>query len=289
MPIILVADMMTRSLAERTLPQPSGDFEWVQAAWGAALRCRPLVDIAPHVFSTRDLRLDGVGDNDPESWRLLSRDLGVELDALVRLRQVHCVEVFAAKKRAKNGQSGKTLPTPFSGSPVSGWPQADIAVSDDPSVALSVRIADCVPILLADRRGGAVAAIHAGWNGTAEGAAMVAVRALESRFGTRPADVVAAVGPSIGPCCYEFGSDLVERFSAHADASSWFANRDKPHLDLWRATRSQLERAGVPASQIHVAALCTFDHPALFHSYRRDGKQAGRLVAAIRSAPGTTL
>jgi YfiH family protein len=259
---------------EPNLPQPNGDFEWVQATWGAALRCRPLGDIAPHLFSTRQLHLAGVPTDDAGSWRALSRELGVGLDALVRLRQVHCVDVFA---REKGMQAG-----------VSDWPQADIAVSDDPAVALSVRVADCVPILLADRRTRAVAAIHAGWKGTAEGAVTVAIGSLVARFGARPADIVAAVGPSIGPCCYEFGADLVGRFSAHPDAPTWFSPGDRPHLDLWRATRDQLERAGVPASQVHVAALCTFDHPALFHSYRRDGKQAGRLVAAIRSAPDTT-
>jgi hypothetical protein len=271
-------------MSERILPKPSGDFEWVQAAWGAALRCRPLAAIAPHVFSTRELRLEGVRDEDPGSWKVLSGELGVELSALVRMRQVHCVEVFAVKNRARNGQPEKTLPTPFS-----EWPQADIAVTDDASLALSVRVADCVPILLADRHRGAVAAIHAGWKGTAEGAVIVAIRSLEARFGTAPADIVAAVGPSIGPCCYEFGADLAGQFSAHPEASTWFSARDRPHLDLWRATHDQLLRAGVPESQIHVAALCTFDHPALFHSYRRDGKQAGRLVAAIRSARGRTL
>jgi YfiH family protein len=282
-------------MIETSLPQPSGDFEWVQAGWGAALRCRPLARIAPHVFTTRELRLDGLLDQDGENWSMLTRELGVELDALVRMRQVHCVDVFIAE----HGDSTKKGVRPhfcqkmgsdpfFVPTPVSDWPQADIAVSDDPTLALSVRVADCVPILLADRRTGAVAAIHAGWKGTAEGAAVVAIRSLASRFDTAPADIVAAVGPSIGPCCYEFGADLVQRFSAHPEASTWFSAGDNPHLDLWRATRDQLERAGVPDSQIHVAALCTYDHPALFHSYRRDGKKAGRLVAAIRSARDTT-
>ncbi len=121
---------------------------------------------------------------------MLGRALGVELEGLVRMRQVHCADVFVAEKGVQ---------TPF-------FAEADIAVSDHPSLALSVRTADCVPILLADRRGSAVAAVHAGWRGTAAGAAMVAVRALASRFGTKPGDVVAAVGPSIGPCCYEVGA-----------------------------------------------------------------------------------
>ncbi len=258
-----------------SLPKPSGDFEWAQASWGAILRCGPLADVASHCFSTRDLTLEGVRDDDPEEWEMLGGAMGVELGALVRMRQVHGADVFVAGKGV-----GRT--------PFSEWPEADIAISDDPSVALSVRAADCVPILLADRRRGAVAAVHAGWKGTAAGAVMVAVRALTSEFGTHPADVVAAVGPSIGACCYEVGTDLAGHFSAHPDASRWFSRHEKPQLDLWRATRDQLERAGVPASQIHVSALCTFDHPELFHSYRRDGKRAGRLVAAIRSGPGKT-
>jgi len=281
MPIILVG------MTQPAFPKPSGEFEWVQAPWGAALRCRPVADIAPHCFSTRELRLEGSRDEDEGGWKDLAGALGVGLDALVRLRQVHGAEVFAAGKGNRDPFS-RAADENGSRFPFHDWPEADIAITDDPSVALSVRAADCVPILLADRRSAAVAAVHAGWKGTAAGAAMAAVGALASRFGTRPADVVAAVGPSIGACCYEVGAELAGHFSAHPDASRWFSHHARPHLDLWRATRDQLERAGVPAAQIHVSALCTFDHPALFHSYRRDGTLAGRLVAAIRSAPGRT-
>jgi polyphenol oxidase len=242
------------------LPKPNGEFEWVQASWGAALRCRALTDMA-HCFSTRELTLE----------TMMAQGLGVEPDALARMRQVHCTDVFVAEKKGKQP-----------------WPEADIAVTDDPSTAVCVRTADCVPILLADRRTGAVAAIHAGWKGTSAGAAIVAVKALISRYGTNAADVIAAVGPSIGPCCYEVGADLAAHFSSHPEASTWFTDDAKPHLDLWRASRDQLARAGVPPRQIHVCALCTFDHPTLFHSYRRDGKTAGRLLSAIRSAPGRT-
>jgi hypothetical protein len=242
------------------LPKPSGEFEWVQESWGAALRCHPLAAIARHYFSTRQ--------EAPE--QILADALGVGLDALVRTKQVHCADVFVAK-----------------GKPPS-QPEADIAVTDDPTIALSVRVADCVPVLLADRRTGAVAAIHAGWKGTAAGAVIVAVEALTVTYGTAPGDVIAAVGPSIGPCCYEVGPDLASHFSSHAEAPTWFTRDAKPHLDLWRATRDQLSRARVPPQQIHVCGMCTFDHPAMFHSYRRDGASAGRLVAAIRSGPGRT-
>jgi YfiH family protein len=162
------------------------------------------------------------------------------------------------------------------------WPEADIAVSRDSSLVLTVRAADCVPVLLADRATGAVAAIHAGWRGTAEGAVLAAVRALSEKFATDPANLVAAVGPSIGPCCYTVGEELIQKFAAHADGPRWFNRTGGLHLDLWRATRDQLERAGVAPRNIHVSELCTFDHAGVFPSYRRDGKAAGRLTAAIR-------
>ncbi len=121
-----------------SLPQPSGEFEWVQESWGTALRCRPLAGVARHCFSTRELHLEGVRAGAPAGWAALANALGVELDSLVRMRQVHCADVFEARRE--------------NGVPLSDWPEADIAVTDDPSVALSVRAADCVPILLADRR-----------------------------------------------------------------------------------------------------------------------------------------
>lgn len=219
---------------------------------------------------------------------MMAHALGVETAAFVRMRQVHCADVYVARKRGResfSARSGEKDSRPLFGS----WPEADIAVTDDPSLAVSVRTADCVPILLADRRTGAVAAIHAGWKGTAAGAPIVAVKALTSRYGTNADDVIAAVGPSIGPCCYEVGPDLAAHFSSHPESSTWFTRDAKPHLDLWRASRNQLARAGIPPNQIHVCELCTFDHPALFHSFRRDGKNAGRLVSAIRSAPGRML
>jgi YfiH family protein len=165
-------------------------------------------------------------------------------------------------------------------------PEAILPITDDPAVAVSVRVADCVPILLADRRSGAVAAVHAGWRGTAAGAVMVAVDSLRARYWNERRDVIAAVGPSIGPCCYEVARTWRAIF-LHPEAPTWFSRAEKPHLDLWRATRDQLARAACrrPDSRVravHIRSRC------VFHSYRRDGKAAGRLVAAIRSAAGRT-
>ena len=255
-----------------TLPKPSGEFVWVQESWGAALRCAPLSAIAPHCFASRDLRLEGAKDVERAGWNALAEAVGAGPDGLVRMRQVHRADVFEA--------AAGTQPREV----YEDWPEADIAISRDPSLALSVRSADCVPILLADRRTGAVAAVHAGWKGTAAGAALVAVQALASRYGSASDDIVAAIGPSIGPCCYEVGRELEQHFAAHPEAPGWFSHDTRPRLDLWRATCDQLGRAGIPTDQIHLCGLCTSDHPAVFHSYRRDGKKAGRLVAAIRSA-----
>ena len=257
-----------------TPPKPSGDFLWTQEPWGPVLRCTAMSGTARHCFSTRQLVLSGALDDLADSWTPLARalDLNAGIESIVRLRQVHCAGVF-------EGRGAAQIPLRYA-----DWPEADIAVSRDPSLVLTVRAADCVPVLLADRGTGAVAAIHAGWRGTAAGAVIAAIDALGSRFGTKPCDVIAAIGPSIGPCCYTVGEDVAEQFAAHPEADRWFeSSNGSTRLNLWRATRDQLSRAGLPATHIHISGLCTFDHPEVFHSYRRDGKAAGRLVAAIRA------
>ena len=185
---------------------------------------------------------------------------------------------------------------------------ADVAISDDPGVALSVKVADCVPILLADARTRSVAAVHAGWRGTAAGAVRSAVEALGVHFGSAPHDVVAAIGPSIGPCCYRVGRDVREAFEAAGTwagaLDAWFSPHPKVEprhgvpgtdpaasgrgpasfLDTWTANADQLRVAGVSAANIHVSSLCTSCHRDVFHSYRVDGEQAGRMIAVIRTS-----
>jgi purine-nucleoside/S-methyl-5'-thioadenosine phosphorylase / adenosine deaminase len=185
-------------------------------------------------------------------------------------------------------------------------PDADIIVSNDPSTAIAIQSADCVPLLIADRRTGAVAAAHAGWRGLAIGVPRAAVEALVSDFGSRTVDLVVAAGPSIGACCYEVGSAVLDRFERAGWPPSaigrWFFDRPRatvrnpsmaglpaePRPDHWyfdsgRATLDQLEAAGVPADQMFAAELCTGSHPAVLCSYRRDGVGAGRIAAAIRA------
>jgi YfiH family protein len=149
-------------------------------------------------------------------------------------------------------------------------------------------VADCVPLLLADPRTGAAAAVHAGWRGCAAGIATATVQTLAAEFGVRAIDLVAAVGPSIGACCYEVGPELLDAFrqsgATDAQLSRWFTRTERGslRLDLWAVNRDQLIDAGIPAAQIHLSNLCTLTHASIFDSYRAQGPNAGRMAALIR-------
>lgn len=269
-------------------------WEWVPAPWGTALRCRPLADVAAHVFTTREPALAAGAPEADIGWARLAAALSVEPPYLVWVEQVHGRAVLVA--------DGTTAALPAVGQP---WGTADAVISDDPRFALSVRVADCVPVLLADRRSAAVGAVHAGWRGTAQGVVTAAVDAMARAFGTHPADIVAAIGPSIGPCCYRVGAEVAAAFQKEASgprADGWLsqhpvgrAMRGIPgpdpgaagmashFLDTWTANADQLATAGVPRRQIFIAALCTSCHRDIFHSYRVDGRRAGRMAAAIRA------
>jgi YfiH family protein len=160
-------------------------------------------------------------------------------------------------------------------------------VSDDPEVVIAVRVADCAPILLADRTNPVVGAVHAGWRGTVQRAVQAGVAAMEHEFGSRPGDLVAAIGPCLDVCCGEVGDEVVDAFRAAGhDARAverWFSigPGGRFHLHLARANRDQLETAGVGRERIHVAGLCTRSYPEVFHSYRAAGPNAGRMAALI--------
>lgn len=241
------------------------------------LRCRPLLDVASHLFTARNLRLR----DDPTEWEAVAEELGVPLPHLLLLRQVHGAVVVIGRRPERHRP----------------WapPQADVIMSAEPDTAVGVRVADCAPVLLADRRTGVVAAVHAGWRGTAQGAAAAAVGGLLQEFGSAPSDLVAAIGPCLGPCCGEVGEEVVDAFrSAGHDSDAlerWFSrgSSGRPHVDLWTANRDQLVSAGIPAGRVHVARLCTRTHAGVLHSYRRDKHNAGRMLGAIRPSVAAPL
>lgn len=229
----------------------------------------------PHLFTSRDLELR----DDQSEWDAVAASLDVARGRLLLIRQVHGIGVAVVRR----GESTSGVPDQGG-----GRPEADIIISDDPSVAIGVRVADCVPVLAFDRRTGAVGAAHAGWRGSAAGVARRLVAAMREAYGTNADDLTCAIGPSLGPCCGEVGDEVRVAFrdggSDDESVARWFrpGAGGKAHVDLWRANGDQLQRAGVRADQIYIAELCTKTHAGRFHSYRSARERAGRILAGIR-------
>lgn len=245
--------------------------------WGRALRCRVLP--ARHLFSTRDIDVRVESPGAAEAWAAVAASMDVPPRSLLRAHQVHGRDIVIVRK------GDACLPEP-------GGVDADVLVTNAPEVAVTVRVADCVPLLIADPVTGAVGAAHAGWKGTALGVASEAVSALARAFGSRPADLHVALGPSIGPEVYEVGEEVraVFRSAGHGEQvlGRWFLNgTPRPRLDVWQANVDQLVQAGVPAAQIYAARACTATHRDWFFSHRGEGAGTGRMVAAIRAGDVT--
>jgi YfiH family protein len=135
-------------------------------------------------------------------------------------------------------------------------------------------------VLLVDPRRRAIAVAHAGWRGTAAGVARSAVGALVAG-GSRPDELSAALGPAIGPCCYEVGDDVRAAFGAGGEGFFTRGPRGRAHLDVRGANRRQLRDAGLQEDRIHDLADCTFCRADLYHSFRRDGRGAGRMISYV--------
>ena len=160
--------------------------------------------------------------------------------------------------------------------------EGDALVTDRPGVALGVWVADCVPILVCDPKTRALAAVHAGWRGTSAGVLSVAIETLGQAFAARAEDLRVALGPAIGPCCFEVGEEVVVALlRADPGATDCVRRGDGLRVDLSEANRRQAIAAGVPAEQIQLAGLCTVCRPDLLESYRREGGGAGRTAGLI--------
>ena len=260
-------------------------FELEERGGLLLVRCRALSRLPGivHAFSTA--RADGGDGFDLGTAE--STESGVLFRRKRFLAAAGFLSATAAIVRQVHGarlvEAAATAPVPEADGVV--WIQGDLS-----GRIPAVRTADCVPILLADRQGRAAAAVHAGWRGTAAGIAAAGVRALGDA-GVAPGDLVAAMGPAILACCYQVGPEVVEALTA-AVPGPVAAEAVRPEgpgrarADLHAANRAQLAAAGVPEGAIHAAPWCTRCREDLFHSYRRQGAAAGRMMSCVGPARG---
>jgi YfiH family protein len=160
-------------------------------------------------------------------------------------------------------------------------------ITDRPGVPLLLRYADCTPVLIYDPAHHAIAVIHSGWRGTVQGIVRAAVNAMKEAYGSLPAELVAAIGPSIGPCCYEVGVEVEEAVrAAFANPEELLPRRltGRRHFDLWAANRCWLGDEGV--RQIEIAELCTACHTADFYSHRAEHGRTGHFGAIMELRAG---
>ncbi|MCH9687777.1 MAG: peptidoglycan editing factor PgeF [Deltaproteobacteria bacterium] len=236
-----------------------------------------LLSDLPHVvhgFTTRDgghstgkfssLNLGGRWGDDPEAVRrnyeAVAAAGGYLPEQLVRVRQVHGAAVLGANEVGPGAEADGL------------WCSREQA----PRV-VGVLTADCVPVLLADREGRAVAAIHSGWRGTVAGVVPAAVAALGCQ-GIEPAQLVAAIGPCIEQAAFEVGDEVAAQFdAAFVERERWA----KPHVDLVGVIAAQLQREGVPTSSVERVGGCTHSRPERYFSYRRDGAGIGQMMSFI--------
>jgi YfiH family protein len=210
-----------------------------------------------------------VGDeqaNVRENRERLARTLGVRDADIQTTWQVHGANVLVLREAD------------------SQWPppKADALVTDRVGLPLGMRFADCVPLLFYDPVKKVLGMAHAGWRGTAAGVGPATVEAMGETFGCRPADIVAGIGPSIGPARYEVGLEVAAAIGAafgDVDGLIVYPNGGsaRPHLDLWEANRRALQMAGV--KQIEVAAMCTASNVDEFYSHRAEAGRTGRFGA----------
>jgi YfiH family protein len=207
-----------------------------------------------------------VGDdpsNVTENQRRFLGHLGIPVDNLAIPKQVHGARVVRVVKAGV-------------------YADCDALVTNEKNVFLRVTVADCLPVFLFDPDALAVAAVHAGWRGCAQGVVQKTVMKMADEFSTMPASLRVFIGPSARACCYEIGEEVAAQFYER------FLVRHKgnrPHLDMLGLTLNLLDGCGIPGTHVEVSPHCTIHSPQLFHSYRRDGMKSGRMMGVIGIKP----
>ena len=203
----------------------------------------------------------------------LAFETGIDSDKFLYASQVHSGDVKVIDQEA------------VAAGILSETPQTDATITNLPGICLMVMVADCVPILLYDPVKRVCAVIHAGWRGTVQHITTNTVQVMKTRFSCNPDHILAGIGPSIGPCCYEVGEDVktvvAERFGTIEGYLVRKENSPKPFFDLWYANHTQLTRAGLHPDNIETAGLCTQCHSGTFYSSRAGKGTTGRFAAGI--------
>lgn len=208
-----------------------------------------------------------------------AKAIGIDPATVTTARQSHGVGVGLVDARARGRGSLAHE---------DGIADVDALITAEPGIALMAVAADCVPLLLLDPVRSAVGAVHAGWRGTVAGIAARVVAAMAHAFGTDPGDLLVGLGPSIGPCCYEVGAEVIEawdQLGLDPKRRAVLSRQPRDHLDLWTANEIGLESAGVRAESIERAAICTRCHAERYFS-RRSGIGHQGLFGAVIALEG---
>ncbi len=226
---------------------------------------KELVITLPAFATVRDGVRHFFGTRNQPDWLETDADVTV-----VAVKQVHGTDALIVDRPPRTGET-------FDGA----W---DALITDQPGVLVTVRTADCVPVLLHDPQRGVVAAVHAGWRGAVAGIVPKTLEAMKRRFGSKPSSVRVGIGPAAGPCCYEVDEPVLARL--RAGFRGWRSavlerGRDKAMLNLQELVRQQARSVGVEEERIHSVNVCTICHPELFFSYRREGVVNGTMVSGI--------
>lgn len=211
---------------------------------------------------------------------LFAATLDIPLSHYVTVQQVHQAKV-AVISESMCGNGAKDFQ--------SAIPVTDAMVTNIPNICLMILTADCVPILFYNPKKQVVGVAHAGWKGTVNYIAQKTVKTMQVNFGCFPSDILVGIGPSIGPCCYEVGADVIIEFERiMPDTIGMILNKNrngKGILNLWAANKLQLQHVGIPDENIEVAELCTRCHTDKFYSARKEGINTGRFGTGIMLVP----
>jgi YfiH family protein len=212
-----------------------------------------------------------------DNRQCLSEILEIPLGSITTAQQVHGNRICIIDGSMKGKASEKNAET------IQG---TDALVTNIPGICPMILVADCVPILLYDPVRKAVGVVHAGWKGTLGLIAKKTVEFFEDRFGSSPVDLVAGIGPSIGPCCFQVGPEVVIKtkdvFGPHGDFVEKRSADGSGYMDLWQANKYQLTQAGIKENNVELAEVCTCCDPSgLYFSHRGEKGKAGRFGAGI--------